>query len=382
MKLKNIFFSAMLAAGCLTASAQEQAATVETFNPHWFVQAQLGGQYTLGEISFSDLLSGNAQIAGGYQFTPVWGTRLSLNAWQSKGGTDLGYLGMGVRTWKYNFITPTIEGTCNLTNLLMGYNPKRLVDAGLIAGVGLNIGFGNGEACDLRGEIAGQLTNAQDVAHYMTLCWDGAKARITGKVGAFCDFHVSRRVDLGLEVSGNVIRDTYNSKDANNADWYFNALAGVKVKLGKVTKTVAAPAAPAPVIVEKIVEKPVEKIVEKIVYRDREPEAKREVLRRDIFFNIRGSEISKTEMPKVEDIVAYLNKYPEAKVTITGYADKGTGNPAINTGYAEKRANIVANALIKKFNIAKDRIIVQSKGDSEQPYDQNDLNRVSICIAE
>ena len=88
MKLKNIIMSAVLLAGCLNASAQQSQAAEETrevFVPHWYVQGQVGGQYTLGEVDFCDLISGNAQIAGGYNFTPVWGLRLAVNAWQSFG---------------------------------------------------------------------------------------------------------------------------------------------------------------------------------------------------------------------------------------------------------------------------------------------------------
>ena len=84
MNFKKIIMSAVLLAGCYTASAQQEAATQEVFNPHWFVQAQMGGQYTLGEVCFGDLLSGNAQIAGGYKFTPVWALRLAVGGWQSK----------------------------------------------------------------------------------------------------------------------------------------------------------------------------------------------------------------------------------------------------------------------------------------------------------
>lgn len=379
MNFKKIIMSAVLLAVCFTASAQQEAATKEVFNPHWFVQAQMGGQYTLGEVCFGDLLSGNAQIAGGYKFTPVWALRLAVGGWQSKGGTDLSYLpGFGVDTWKYNYIAPTVDISCNLTNWILGYNPKRIVDAGLLAGIGVNVGWNNDEAAALQQKI-GQST-LQDPAHYMSLLWTGTKARVVGKFGAFVDFHVSRRVDIGIEVNCNTLKDSYNSKDANNGDWYFNALAGVKVNLGKVSKKVPV-VKTEPVIVEKIVEKIIEKPVEKIVYK--EPEApKRESLRRDIFFNIRGSQVSKTEMPKVEDVVAYLNKYPEAKVSITGYADKGTGNPKINVGYAQKRAQMVADLLTKKFGISSSRITVDSKGDTVQPYEQNDLNRVSICIAE
>ena len=390
MKLKKIFISAALLAGCFTASAQQpQAAeqtaeqpaqkTIETFAPHWYVQAQVGGQYTLGEVRFGDLLSGNVQIAGGYNFTPVWGLRLAIDAWQSKGGTDLGYLGLGDKTWKYNFIAPTIDATCDLTNWILGYKPNRVCNFGLLAGLGVNFAWNNDDAAELKGQIK-NMPNVP-MEHQMTLLWDGSTTRFVGRVGAYVDFRISRRASLGLELNCNTTTDSYNSKHARNADWYFNALAGVKVKLGKISKTVTVEEAPVVVekVVEKVVEVPVE--VEKIVYK--EPEVpQRETLRRDIFFTLRGSEVSRTEMVKVEDVASYLNKYPEAKVSVTGYADRRTGNPRINIGYAQKRAQVVADLLTKRFGISPSRISVDSKGDMVQPYEQNDLNRVTICIAE
>ena len=86
-------------------------------------------------------------------------------------------------------------------------------------------------------------------------------------------------------------------------------------------------------------------------------------------------------LQKVKDIAAYLNKYPEAKVTVTGYADKATGTAAVNDRVALKRANSVADALVAD-GISRDRIIVESKGSREQPFADNAKNRVSICVAE
>jgi outer membrane protein OmpA-like peptidoglycan-associated protein len=108
----------------------------------------------------------------------------------------------------------------------------------------------------------------------------------------------------------------------------------------------------------------------------------REPLRRDIFFQIRDSRISQIEMLKVEDVANYLKKYPDARVTVTGYADKRTGNTKLNIGYAQKRAQSVADTLTARFGIQSSRITVDSKGDMVQPYEQNNLNRVTICIAE
>ena len=91
---KAILSCLMLVAG-LTASAQEQKGTTEyVFEPHWYLQVQpLGVQYTLGETKFGDLLSYNVQAAVGRQFTQLWGARLAVNAWQSKGGSK--YDGVG-----------------------------------------------------------------------------------------------------------------------------------------------------------------------------------------------------------------------------------------------------------------------------------------------
>ncbi|MBQ8865066.1 MAG: OmpA family protein [Bacteroidaceae bacterium] len=384
MKLKNIIMSAVLLAGCLNASAQQSQTAEETrevFVPHWYVQGQVGGQYTLGEVDFCDLISGNAQIAGGYNFTPVWGLRLAVNAWQSKGGTNLDYLGYGDETWKYNYIAPTVDVTCDLANWILGYNANRVCNFGLLAGIGANIGWNNDEAASLKSKI---LTNAmQDPAHQMGVLWNDAKARFVGKFGAYVDFNVSRRVALGLEVNCNATSDHYNSKRAGNADWYFNALAGVKVKLGKVSKKVPV----APVIKDVVVkadEKPADKeTIVDVVTNHNKPEAQpREPLRRDIFFAIRSSKISRTEMVKIEDVVEYLNKYPDARVSVTGYADKGIGNAKINAGYAQKRAEAIAKLLTCKYGISHLRICMDSKGDTVQPYEQNDLNRVTICIAE
>ena len=62
-----------------------------------------------------------------------------------------------------------------------------------------------------------------------------------------------------------------------------------------------------------------------------------------------------------------------------GYADKGTGNARINAKYAQNRADAVAKALVAE-GISESRIKASSKGDTEQPYAEQILNRVAICI--
>ena len=81
--------------------------------------------------------------------------------------------------------------------------------------------------------------------------------------------------------------------------------------------------------------------------------------------------------PNGADIVSAV----EAKVVVTGYADKGTGNDRVNDRIAAKRAAAVVWMLEKRYGIPAERITEESKGARVQPFAENDKNRVSIMIA-
>ena len=384
MKMKKTILSCLMLLAGISANAQEQKGTTEyVFEPHWYVQIQpLGAQYTLGEVSFGDLLSYNVQATVGRQFSKLWGARLAVNAWQSKAGSKFDISNKEYK-WKWNYVAPTIDATFNVSNALFGFNPNRVFNLSAFAGIGLNIGFSNTEAADADKAIRamGTLVGANGTTYTtnrgLEYLWDGTKVRLMGQFGLMGDFKVSDKVSIGLELSANTLNDKYNSKKAKNWDWYFNALAGVKIALGNTYSTRFIPA-PEPEI--RYVEKIVEKVVE-VPAKVEEPEAKTEALRRDIFFAIGKTVIRKSEQQKVDEVVAYLNANPEAKVNITGYADAGTGNDRINDRLAAGRADVVVKAL-KKAGIAASRISYDSKGARVQPFADNDSNRVSIVIAE
>ena len=377
MKIKNILLSGVVAMGCISASAQEADKTVNVFNPHWYVQAQVGGQYTLGEISFDKLLSPNAQLGVGYNFNKVVGARLSLNAWQSKAGQKVQNT---TYKWKWNYVAPMVDATFNLSNLFCGFDPNRVVDFGVFGGIGANIAWGNDEAADAQKAILANKTvsNATSVGVHAPLeyLWDGSKAHFAARLGANVDFRVSEKVKIGVELSANTLSDRFNSKKVGNPDWYFNALVGAKIALGKTYTTKVVPA-PKPVekIIERIIEKPVVAPVKEEV-----KEVAEENFRRDIFFTIGNSTIAKSQRNKISEIVTYMQENPDAKITLTGYADKGTGSAAINDKIAARRAQTVYNTLAAK-GVAENRMIKKSMGSRVQPFEKNAMNRVTICIA-
>ena len=375
MKAFKTLFTVALAG--LSTAAMAQATYTDkdgneyTFKKHAFLDLQGGAQYTLGEAKFGDLISPNVQLGIGYQFSPVFGMRLQANGWQSKGGWN-GYKATKdgapyTADYKFKYVAPGLDFMFNLSNLFCGWNPNRVFNVAAFVGGGANFAWGNDEV----NEIA---ANIKDQHNYLLeYLWDGTKVRPFGRAGIDLEFKVSKSVSIMLEGNANITTDKYNSKKAGNADWYFNALAGLRINLGK-SHTKTEPVKEAPVPVQEYVKpepKPQPKVEEKKV----------EEIRRDVFFVINSNKIASNEESKIKEVVDFLNANPDAKVVVTGYADAGTGNDRINDAISAKRAAAVVKVLKEKYGIEESRITEDSKGARVQPFSENDKNRVTIMVA-
>lgn len=376
MKKSNVLLAAALMGMSTAAMAQatytDSEENVYTFQKHWFLDLQGGAQYTLGEAKFGDLISPNVQLGLGYQFNPVFGMRLQVNGWQSKGGWAAYRDKIGDEPfsadYKFKYVAPGLDFMVNLSNLFCGWNPNRVFNVTAFVGGGANIAWGNDEANEIGAHI-------KDLDKYNLLyLWDGTKVRPFGRAGLDLEFKVSKSVSIMIEGNANITTDKYNSKNADNPDWYFNALAGLRINLGKShTKTAPVKEVPAP--------RPVEEYVKPEPKPAPVEEKKVEEIRRDVFFVINSNKIRESEDAKIKEVVDYLNQYPEAKVVVTGYADAGTGNDRINDAISAKRAAAVVKALKEKYGIEESRITEDSKGARVQPFSENDKNRVSIMVA-
>lgn len=348
------------------------------FKKHAFLNLQGGAQYTLGEAKFDKLISPNVQFGLGYQFSPVFALRLQANGWQSKGGWngyELARTGNPYTAdYKFNYVAPGLDLMFNLSNLFCGWNPNRVFNVTAFLGGGANIAWKNDEV----NGIAKTLKNLDN--YQLQNLWDGTKVQPFGRGGVELAFRLSDAVSFLVEGNANILSDKYNSKKADNPDWYFNALAGFRINLGKTYKKVEAPA-PEPAPVQEYVEPtpaptPAPEVKEEVVEKKVEP------FRRDVFFLINSAKIRNSEAGKIQEMVDFLNANPGKKVSVTGYADAGTGNNRINDRLARLRAQIVVKTLKEKYNIPADRIISDSKGSRVQPFAVNNKNRVTICIAE
>jgi outer membrane protein OmpA-like peptidoglycan-associated protein len=92
----------------------------------------------------------------------------------------------------------------------------------------------------------------------------------------------------------------------------------------------------------------------------------------DIEFGPGSVAIGDNYNDEMQAIVKYLIKNPEAKLTIIGHTDN-ISTKQNNLAQSKRRATIVKNYLVDKFNIDGQRLIAQGVG-STQPLADNDPN--------
>lgn len=95
-------------------------------------------------------------------------------------------------------------------------------------------------------------------------------------------------------------------------------------------------------------------------------------------FLINSDKIMPTEEVNIYNMAEWLKANPKEKVIIVGYADKDTGTAEYNMALSERRANAVADALVNKYNIDRNRLTIRFDGSDVQPYSTNDWNRIVI----
>lgn len=350
-----------------------------SFHPHWVIRVQAGLAETVGEADFTDLLSPAFATSIGYNFNQNFGVQVQFAGLKAKGG----YPAIN-KTYEWDYVQGTIGATIDLDNIIWGFKHDRRWNPYAYAGVGLNMTSNNDEAEKLK-----------STRHESPYLWNENTTRFACQGGLGVDIRLSKRVAINLEANTSMLGDKANSKKGSNPDWQINAVAGLSFTLGKSYIQRKIYVEPEPTITPQELEPEKEPVVieEDIVVE--EPEQKDEVKEEyaisskkqesveaieNIFFDRNKSQARKSEIVKIDRLIAFMQENPETIITITGYADKKTGTKQYNFRLSQKRAEYVASVL-KEAGINAERIVVIAKGDTEQPFEVNEDNRVSICIA-
>ena len=358
----------LAAAALLTSSAvmaQDDCKKGPKLKSWNFVEVQGGMEWTATDAKIDKLLSPIGAISLGRYFTPVVGARLHASGLQAKGRFE-----SLDKDYKWNFITADADLMVNLSNLFSCCNYSHPVNVILVGGIGLTNAWKNDDMKDI-------VKANPDMA---PLAWT-TDNRLSHNLRAGLRFEtdVTKPLGVSLEFDANSLDDRFNSKTNDADDWMISGMIGLSYRFGyKKTKPRQ--------VVRQVEEEIWVDVPDTIMVKEKRPIVKNEQKKIEevIFFQIRESDANAAQGTEkaIKDVADLMKTSEDAVFTVTGYADKGTGNAKLNKMYAEKRAADVTNKLINEHGLDASRVKSDSKGDTVQPFEENDKNRCVIITGE
>ena len=382
--MKKVSLLLVLVFATMTAFAQESGVSADAgrkatfarngFWDNWFVGAgAVANVYMADEDQHADIK--DRPSLGGMAFVGKW-----INPYlgvRVKGtyGSIHSFLGNDAQSMMHQKnVSAEADVLFNATNYLCKYDENRLYNFIVFGGVGGAISYD------------AVLNGVKGEPH---------KQSLTINAGIINKFRLSPRTSLDLEIAGAILPDNHEQQVGGiKYDGLLQASLGLTYKLGKADFTEA-------VLMDQGLINDLNSQINRLRQENAKlaqrpescpkcPEAKtivKEVaapsaVSNVVFFRLNSATIDKHQEVSIFNTAKYLKDNPNAKVKVVGYADKKTGTPAYNEKLSEKRAKNVANALITKYNVSSNRVVVEWKGDTVQPYAENEWNRVAIFVVE
>lgn len=370
--------AAMVAAGVSAQEVEETALadvteyTMSDIKPdarsNWFLSIGAGPQIFFGDhdrqCKLGDRISPALDFSVGKWFSPNIGVRLMYSGLSAKGATQTwnnsgtgGYYNTGkpvpgkdthdygyLYKSDFDFLTLHADVLFDLTNIIGGYNSRRVYGCAPYVGVGWG--------------------HVYSKPHQNS---------VIGNVGVYNMFHLGKGFDINLDLRATITNDSFDGEvGRRDFDGIFSVTAGVSYTFkprGWKTRMV------------KVVEYDNE-AVNDLRRQVAELIAANEKLEREmagktvdhktvvnvggkylIYFPINVSELSNADRAQLEQVADMIKNSPKGSVySVIGYADKSTGNAEINETLSRERAQSVRNYLVNQFGIPADRLDVKWMG--------------------
>lgn len=386
--MKKFMMSLAIASIAMVSFAQETVSEVvvptvknsvitNSFGSNWFIDVNVGAQVynpvvTHGESMFDHLTLPAISAHVGKWHTPGFGWRIGYNGYEFNAYKDAD---------DNSFYNVHFDALFNLSNLIYGYNEKRIWNFIPYAGLGY--------AANLDAPGAGNNRKA---------------GSLTGNFGILNTFRIAKRWAINLELGSMMAKKDFaptNNLTSNGYDWLFTAQVGVTFRLGKCTwdntpdldAIMALNAAALAELNAQLQAKESENAQLKnqlaaaknalsqaqVRIKQLENEPNYVDVAQSVFFSFNSSKIaSKKEIINLQAL-ADAAKNAGVKLSVVGYADSATGSAAYNQKLSEARANAVAEKLVE-LGVPQDQLVVEGKGGVavEKPAKFN--RRVIISI--
>jgi outer membrane protein OmpA-like peptidoglycan-associated protein len=343
---------------------------------HWFIQAGGGGRTYFGDhnrqMQIKDRLSLGAELNIGKWWTPAVGTRIGYSYQPVKGATQNGShstgkvydLSQGLSYQKYDVGHVYGDVLFNLTNLFCGVNEHRVYSftpyvglgwmrtwnqpqaSEISASLGLMNSFRLCDALDLTLDIRGAMVNDRFDGEVGGRKNEGLLSASLGFVYYFDGKHWSKPVPKRMnDTELALLQQRLQEMDQQNASLR-DRLASVRNQPKEIQK-----------ILEQI------KVVSDVL----------------VIFPIGKSTLSQDARVNIGFAAELMKAFKESSYTITGYADEGTGSPALNDRLSRDRADAVKNCLVQEFGISASRLsTVAAGGIGNWHYNNPKLSRAAV----
>ena len=334
---------------------------VETnrFWSNWFISVGAGPQVLFSDhdrqMKFGERISPALDIAVGKWFTPGIGVRFMYSGLSLDGATQNGSHSDGThisgKPWEgywlteqdINFYHFHFDALFNFSNLLFGYNEKRVWNCIPYGGLGVI-----------------KATNSP------------THTDIAASFGILNTFRLSPAWDLNLDIRGTLVSDEFDGEvGKRGGEGLLAATVGFTYKFKKRGWD-----RPKTVIRTNVRE------IEDLNRQLADMQAENERLKKALSEQKPAQEI-------VNKVVARLlaeaikKGDSDAVYTITGYADAGTGSKRVNERLSKERAEAVYDCLVNEFGVSGSQLRVDHKGGvGNMFYDDPRLSRAVITVAD
>lgn len=384
--MKKLLIVLAFAGVSMSSMAQDADPTLKysvatnSFWSNWFIQvnANWSAFYSSQEhgqgLATSPLKSfraaPNASIAIGKWFTPGLGLRTKVyGIWGRQVNSE--------EKQEFKYWNAQEQAVFNLSNLFCGYNPTRVWNFSLFAGAGVERDMdADAYAMSYSIGLMNQWRLCKHVSINLEAGWmysepgaDGNNViSTTGRNGIGWERHDNQLyAELGLTFNlGKATWEKTPDVDAIKAlsqaqiDALNAQLADANAENARL-KNLLANQKPAPAQEKQVVKEYVGTSA-------------------SVFFNINKATIaSKKDLVNVKGVAEYA-KDANANIVVTGYADSATGTAAYNQNLSEKRAETVANELVK-MGVSRDNIQTVGKGGVKDLSPVSYNRRATVEIA-
>jgi len=279
---------------------------------------------------------------------------------------------------EFGYQSATVDVVANLTNLFRSYHKDNQVDFIPFAGVGLAhasssntnptfTGFVGKLGVQIGFNISSATIFVEPQLNFMSKDFDGyvgnSQVDMVANLMLGIQYNINR--NFSNETSLSLEEINYLNKKINEnrrlIEGQQDIIERQQALLDKLSSNPPAQAQTTTTVIEK------------------EAGGQEKVLPGYVYFALASSVISPSEQTKLNGVVSYLKSNPDSRLLLVGYADKKTGKSAYNLNLSRKRVEAVA-AELERQGINSRRMMLEWKGDSEQPFAQNDWNRVVVMV--